>query len=171
MTGKGDFVLTDAVSFEVSRGLVVARVNAREITYPIGETLCRRLVEIASSGWPGNMVLDLSGLQYLSSTGLNVILLFSRRVTQCCGQLAIAGLHGNCLEVMKVVGLTRVFDLYPDADTAVKGLCSKLQGLKQSAIERRCEGDCRTGQHRRKHSPAFARPERRSLAQRRQAEL
>jgi anti-sigma B factor antagonist len=67
-----------------------------------------------------NVVLDLSGLLYISSLGLSSLLGAAKRVQARNGRLAIAGLRGLVKEVFAISGFETVLPTYPDVETAIK---------------------------------------------------
>ncbi|MFI5167074.1 MAG: STAS domain-containing protein [Thermoanaerobaculales bacterium] len=67
-----------------------------------------------------NVVLDLSGLLYISSLGLSSLLGAAKRVQARSGRLAIAGLRGLVKEVFAISGFETVLPTYPDVETAIK---------------------------------------------------
>ena len=67
-----------------------------------------------------NVVLDLSGLEYVSSAGLSSILGAAKRVQSRSGRLAVAGLRGLVKEIFAISGFETVLPTYPDVETAIK---------------------------------------------------
>lgn len=70
------------------------------------------------------VVLDLSGVRYLSSAGLRVMLIVYRQA-QCLGtRVAVIGLPGHLRTVMQATGFLRFFDVAdstPEAITMLRG--------------------------------------------------
>jgi anti-anti-sigma factor len=77
---------------------------------------CSTMIDAANS----NVVLELSGLQYVSSAGLSSILGAAKRVQARSGRLAIAGLKGLVKEVFSISGFETVLPTFPDVDTAIQ---------------------------------------------------
>jgi anti-anti-sigma factor len=71
------------------------------------------------------VILDLGNLRFLGSIGIEVLVVYMKRGKERNGQLALACLNGECRKVLKVCGLTAVFDLYPDVASALAALGSK----------------------------------------------
>lgn len=67
-----------------------------------------------------NVVLDLSGLAYVSSAGLSSILGAAKRVQARSGRFAVAGLKGLVKEIFAISGFETVLPTYPDVETAIK---------------------------------------------------
>ncbi|HEY1797886.1 MAG TPA: STAS domain-containing protein [Stellaceae bacterium] len=72
----------------------------------------------AVTGTP-RLVLDLSGLDYISSAGLRVILVLARKVQQAAGKLALFGLRPTVREVFTVSGFDTIISIQPDAAAAL----------------------------------------------------
>jgi anti-sigma B factor antagonist len=70
------------------------------------------------------VVLDLSGVRYLSSAGLRVMLIVYRQA-QCLGtRVAVIGLSSHLRTVMQATGFLRFFDVAdstPEAITMLRG--------------------------------------------------
>jgi anti-sigma B factor antagonist len=65
-----------------------------------------------------SIVIDVSGLEFVDSTGLGLMLGALRRLRESGGTLKIAGAHGAVLRVLEVTDLDKVIPLFPDVETA-----------------------------------------------------
>lgn len=65
------------------------------------------------------VVLDLSGLEYISSAGLRVLMLASRQVKARGGTIVVAALAPLVREVFEVARFTLVFDTFPTVRDAL----------------------------------------------------
>jgi anti-sigma B factor antagonist len=81
-------------------------------------------LEAGLASWPGRdrVVLDLSGVSYLSSAGLRALLLIHRRVAGENGRLVLAGVASTVADTMKVTGFLRYFVLLETRADAVAAL-------------------------------------------------
>lgn len=68
------------------------------------------------------VVLDFSGVDYLSSVGLRVLMLAAKRVKSQQGRIAIATLTPVVAEVFQISRFDMVFPVHPDVATAVASL-------------------------------------------------
>jgi len=109
------------VSFREIDDIVVAKLLGQEITYEVGETLQSKL-RSGPEAKPPAFVLDLSSLTFLGSIGLTVLVVFLKRVKTTGGHLVIAGLGGQCRNVMNVMNLDKAFDLFDDLDVAIAAI-------------------------------------------------
>lgn len=110
------------ISFEDVGDVTVAALRGCEITHQTGELLYARLRDLSDAGRPVKVVLDLSSLTFLGSVGLTVMVVFLKRVSSADGRFALAGLAGQCRNVMSVIRMDRVFDLYEDVPAALEAL-------------------------------------------------
>jgi anti-sigma B factor antagonist len=73
--------------------------------------------------WPsGPVILDLAGLDYLSSAGLRALLQLKRDMAKKGATVVIAGSRGLVDKVIRVSGFEQVFLLYPSVPDAVAGM-------------------------------------------------
>ena len=112
---------TSAV-FEDVQDVIVIRLADQEITYHTGESLNAQMSTRQDGRKPSKFVLDLSNITFLGSIGLTVLVVFLKRVKTIGGQLVIAGLTGQCRDVMSVTRLDKAFEFYVDTDEAVAAL-------------------------------------------------
>ena len=72
----------------------------------------------AVTGAP-RIAMDFSGLEYISSAGLRVILVLARKVQQASGKLALFGLKPAVHQVFTVSGFDTIISIQPDAAAAL----------------------------------------------------
>jgi anti-anti-sigma factor len=65
------------------------------------------------------LVIDLSDLQYISSTGLSVFLSAAKKIRAAGGRMALAGLNSRIRLVFEMSGFLRLFPVFPSVDAAV----------------------------------------------------
>lgn len=66
-----------------------------------------------------NIVLDLSGIEYISSAGLRVLVSALRTCKKHLGDVRIAAPSERVNEVLSLAGLDALFQTFTDATTAV----------------------------------------------------
>ncbi|HKS89498.1 MAG TPA: STAS domain-containing protein [Stellaceae bacterium] len=66
-----------------------------------------------------HLAVDLSGLDYISSAGLRVLLVVAKRVQQASGKVVLFGLVPNVREIFAVSGFDRIFTVAEDAAAAL----------------------------------------------------
>jgi anti-sigma B factor antagonist len=69
---------------------------------------------------PMRLVIDLDQVTFLDSTGLGVLVSTHQRVSAEAGEFVLVCHNRNCLRVMEITALTRVFAFAPSVDEAVE---------------------------------------------------
>jgi anti-anti-sigma factor len=67
-------------------------------------------------------VVDVSGLDYISSAGLRAIIEAAKRVKADQGAIVFCGLQGMVKEVFEISYFTNMFPVYVDVDEALASL-------------------------------------------------
>ena len=79
----------------------------------------RRLDEAISRGKTA-VVLDLSGVEFIDSTGLSVILNGLRRVTRQRGRMALVCTNPTVLRLFEITRLDTTFDIHESREDALR---------------------------------------------------
>ena len=108
-----------AMSVEAT-GLKVAvllRIHGRVDgeTAPQLEQECHRQIQ---SG-PARMILDLSGMEYISSAGLGSVLVTGKKLDAQGGELILAGLTPKVKHIFRLTGFENLFKMFDTASEAV----------------------------------------------------
>ena len=77
------------------------------------------LVAILSGDEPVQVVVDMSGIEFCDSTGMNVLLAAHRRARELGGDLELAAPRPAIRKVLQVTGLESVFTVLDDPATVV----------------------------------------------------
>jgi len=75
------------------------------------------------------LVLDLSGVEYIDSTGIGIIAYCFGKISQSGAQSCVAGAKGLVLDLFRITRLDTVIRFYPDAATA----CESFNAAPQTA--------------------------------------
>ena len=75
------------------------------------------LVAVLSGAEPVQVVVDMSGIEFCDSTGMNVLLAAQRRAREQGGDLQIAAPRPAIRKVLQVTGLESVFTVLDDPAT------------------------------------------------------
>lgn len=67
------------------------------------------------------VLLDLSGLTYISSMGLRSLLKIVKHTAQCGGRTGIFSVPAQILELIEISGFLSLLDIYPDQESALNG--------------------------------------------------
>jgi anti-anti-sigma factor len=70
-------------------------------------------------GGTPHLAIDLSGLDYISSAGLRVLLVLAKKVQTAKGKVALCSLVPNVREVFTVSGFDSIFSIQPDTAAAI----------------------------------------------------
>jgi anti-sigma B factor antagonist len=79
----------------------------------------RELGKLADAGHT-QILLNLTNVRYVSSSVLAKLLSLKRRLTQASGTLKVCGIHPDLLAVFRTANFDRVFEIYPDEQSALK---------------------------------------------------
>jgi anti-sigma B factor antagonist len=72
------------------------------------------------SGGRKYLVVDLSGAEYMDSTGLGTLVGLHKRLRESGGQVLIAGALPRVRKIFDITGLTQVFRMHEDVSAALK---------------------------------------------------
>jgi anti-sigma B factor antagonist len=82
-----------------------------EIDLYTAPRLHSELAAVLADGMPVRVVIDMSGVEFCDSTGMNVLLSCLRRVHERGGELEIASPKPAVRKILQVTGLDSVFKL------------------------------------------------------------
>jgi len=77
-----------------------------------------RLIEIIDSGKP-SVVLDLSGLQFIDSTGLGALVAALNHANTTGAKFRLVCNADRLLKVFRITGLDEVFEIHPTVEQAL----------------------------------------------------
>ena len=64
-------------------------------------------------------MLDLGGMEYVSSAGLRILLMAAKQVRGTATKLILCAMRPNVMEVFEISGLSAVFSIVPGRDAAM----------------------------------------------------
>ncbi len=79
----------------------------------------KAVMEVVTSGI-NRIILDCSGLNYISSSGLRVFLIVQKKMMAIKGELRLCCLQPGIQEIFDISGFTSIFSIYPNQDLALK---------------------------------------------------
>jgi anti-anti-sigma factor len=68
------------------------------------------------------IVIDFTRLDFISSSGLRVLLLAGKKIKSVNGKLGLCALRKHVKDVFDVAGFTMLFSVFPSQEEAVKNL-------------------------------------------------
>jgi anti-sigma B factor antagonist len=92
--------------------IVLALVG--EIDLYTAPRLQSELTSALSDGKSAQIVVDMSGVEFCDSTGMNVLLAAHRVATERGGGLALAAPRSSVRKILEVTGLQSVFAIHDD---------------------------------------------------------
>ncbi len=92
---------------------ITGRMDA--VTAPEFDTQCQTWMENNET----RIVVDLSGLEYISSAGLRSILAAAKQIKRTGGELIFTGLSGMVEEVFTVSGFSAMFKIFKTTEDAL----------------------------------------------------
>jgi anti-anti-sigma factor len=101
-----------------SNGYSVVNVDGRLDTTNAGEFELKIMEMIEGSG--SRMILDCSGLNYISSSGLRVFLVIQKKIAAGKGQFKLCNLQPGIREIFDISGFSSIFTVLPDLESALK---------------------------------------------------
>jgi anti-anti-sigma factor len=87
--------------------------NANEFEKPMMEIL---------EGGCNRLILDCSGLNYISSSGLRVFLVVQKKMMAVKGQFSLCNLQPTIKEIFDISGFSVIFSIFPDKEAALQRL-------------------------------------------------
>jgi stage II sporulation protein AA (anti-sigma F factor antagonist) len=102
------------------KGFTVVSITGKmdALTTPEAEGKLTGLIEAGER----DLVVDLEGLDYISSAGLRGILATAKRLKAEQGNIVFANLQGRVTEVFKISGFHSLFKIFDSVDAAVNEL-------------------------------------------------
>lgn len=87
-----------------------------ELDHAAAQTVMPGIEDAVEEYLPRRCVLDLSGVSFMDSSGIAVILRMDRLLRQTGGALALSGVPGQVRRVLDVAGLTKIVPVLDDRE-------------------------------------------------------
>jgi anti-anti-sigma factor len=85
------------------------------------ETIIEKTFNLFNEGYV-NIVADFSKLRYVNSTGLGILLHFSKSAKEKGGSFKIASVNENVYEIIEIIGATTLLEIYDELEEAIEAL-------------------------------------------------
>lgn len=108
------------LSKEKVDGVIVLGIGGK-INTETSEDLLGKMTELIDHG-ARQLMLDLSGVDYINSSGLRVLLTVAKRMTELRGKIVLADATELIYQVLQVSGCTSHIEVYPTREEALKSL-------------------------------------------------
>jgi anti-sigma B factor antagonist len=106
------------INVEKKNGLYILKlegrldaVSAKEVKSKINEMVKHEQI---------NIVIDLSEIDFIDSTGLGCMVSCLRSVSKKSGDIKIAGLQAQVRAIFELTRLHRIFQIFEDTETALR---------------------------------------------------
>lgn len=104
---------------EVKKNQVTVLMVEGRLDSSTSGTLEKNLISAIEAG-EKNLVLDFTGMDYISSAGLRVLLMAAKKTNKLGGMLVLSALNPNVREVFDIAGFTNIFSIFNSLEDAVK---------------------------------------------------
>ena len=79
----------------------------------------KKLMELIDSNHT-KILVDCSKMDYISSSGLRILLMALKKITLVKGKFVLCGLQENIHEIFEISGFTSIFEIYLSKEDALK---------------------------------------------------
>ena len=86
--------------------------NAKEFEKPMMEVIEKGCTKI---------ILECSGLDYISSSGLRIFLIVQKKMMAIKGKFMLCNLQPGIMEIFDISGFSSIFSIFPDQEAAIGG--------------------------------------------------
>ncbi|MCH9617698.1 MAG: Anti-sigma-B factor antagonist [Chlamydiia bacterium] len=73
----------------------------------------------AITGKQVQLLLDFSGIEYLSSAGMRILLSMTKRLKGMDGSFKLFAVHDDVMEIIRLAGFETILQIYPDESKAL----------------------------------------------------
>jgi anti-sigma B factor antagonist len=105
---------------QVREGVTILALGG-EVDVYTSPRLKQEMTDLISTG-TRKLVIDLTEVQYLDSTGLGVLIGGLKRAREHDGDLRLICDNLRILRIFEITGLTKIFDIYRNESEALAGL-------------------------------------------------
>ena len=110
----------DLLAVSRERGIAVVAPAVKRLDASVAPAFRQAVLQLVEGG-DTRLVLDLSGLEFLDSSGLGAMVSILKALGSR-GGLAVCGLQGSVLSLFKLTRMDQVFVIVADRDEAVARL-------------------------------------------------
>lgn len=71
---------------------------------------------------PSKLLVDLTGIQYVSSAGLRVFLMLAKKLQKSGGRLVLCNMSSSVREVFDIAGFSKILQIEADRDDGIAAL-------------------------------------------------
>jgi anti-anti-sigma factor len=117
------------------QGDVLVAAPVGKIDHPNAQRLQEALAPILETAVRGGnaLVLDFSGVEYISSMGLRVLLMAAKQLRAANARIAVAALQPVVKEIFDIARFNHVLEIFPDVQAALDQLSGSTPKAKGAA--------------------------------------
>ena len=93
---------------------IVGRLDTTNYT-----VLEKKLMDLADSQHD-KILVECAKMDYISSSGLRILLMALKKITQMKGKFALCSLQENIHEIFEISGFTSIFEIHSSREEALK---------------------------------------------------
>jgi len=86
------------------------------------DDISKKITDFISANYPQKIVVDFHRVKFFSSPILGLLVYVRRKLQDYGGQIVISGINPQLHRVFKITNLDKIFDFYPDKETAAKAI-------------------------------------------------
>jgi anti-anti-sigma factor len=111
------------IQAKVGNGFTTLAIKGRldAVTAAAAEADINKTIEAGAA----NLVLNLSGLEYISSAGLRVLLVTAKKLSRQNGKIVLCSLRDVVREVFEISGFLSIFPVAANEEEAAKSFGAK----------------------------------------------
>ncbi|MCD4744806.1 MAG: STAS domain-containing protein [Bacteroidales bacterium] len=102
--------------------VVIIHLNGRLDTANFG-ILEKNLLDLIDAN-ENNILINCKKLDYVSSSGLRILLMVLKKITAIQGKFILCELKENIMEIFKISGFTSIFEIYNKQEEALNNFGS-----------------------------------------------
>ena len=110
------------IDIETVDGVTVVKLTG-ELDSVVSPVVQQPLLPIAKSG--GKLVLDMTGVSFVSSAGLRMLLSIYRHVSSSGGRVVLVGVANEIQEILDITGFSHYLPLYKTLAEGMEALVSR----------------------------------------------
>jgi len=90
------------------------------------EAIGNELLDLVADGARKKVLINFEDVDYLSSAMLGKLIAVHKRLALNKGELKLCGIKASIREVFEITRLDKVFDIYPDRESAIAAFLGKI---------------------------------------------
>jgi anti-sigma B factor antagonist len=111
------------ISLEYSENATIVTFTDERILEEIDiQALQESIMSVIEQAEMINLILDFRNVRLLSSAVLGLLIRISKQVYERGGQLRLCNISPKIQEIFKITRLNKIFDIYPDIESATESL-------------------------------------------------